>query len=320
MTWMASTKLASVTEHWAASKVSWLPRYYPEMGARNALNFPGSMKYNCFYGQETTAQKIYKYLSKVGEFHDRSLTWTWHESRNVSWENHRIGRGLHRRTGYPAVSSVSDLVRSPVRLPVWPGYSPAPVQTGSVRHSKPRHYTFTEILEQDNNAALLPVLVYGALLVLPYLAPRSWTCAPLSNHSLPPTSIECFWHIFGGGLKWSIYHVDITGYVVGYLNWPRGTNKPRFVLCPLRVYHIILQTTKTVDRFQPIGIVTYLFTLSFTTGCLEKKCTQDILNKIYNFWWISHSFSRHHSQSMKSTWCNFHANRFAWVVLLEKNV
>ena len=48
-----------------------------------------------------------------------------------------------------------------------------------------------------------------------------------------------------------------------------------------------------------------------------KKCAQGILNKIYNFWWISLSLTRHHNQSMKSTWCNLHANRFAWAVLFR---
>ena len=53
------------------------------------------------------------------------------------------------------------------------------------------------------------------------------------------------------------------------------------------------------------------------TGCLEKKFTQDILNKIHSFWCTRIIFTRAHRKVRRSIWWRFHSNRLTLLALAE---
>ena len=53
------------------------------------------------------------------------------------------------------------------------------------------------------------------------------------------------------------------------------------------------------------------------TGCLEKKFTQEILNKIRSFWCTRLIFTRAHRKVGRSVWWRFHSNRLTLLGLAE---
>ena len=54
-----------------------------------------------------------------------------------------------------------------------------------------------------------------------------------------------------------------------------------------------------------------------TTGCLEEKFTQEILNKIRSFWCTRLIFTRAHRKVGRSVWWRFHSNRLTLLALAK---
>ena len=87
---------------------------------------------------------------------------------------------------------------------------------------------------------------------------------------------------------------------------------------PILILHMIIRKDWT-----PFKVVRpFKVQSGFFPGCLEKKFTQEILNKIRSLWCTRLIFTRAHRKVGRSVWWRFHSNRLTLLALAElwKNV